>query len=80
MLRQTTEKVTKYIQEELSGFKNIQNTLPKRGIEWKLDIDKTRAAQFGAGINDVGAAVQMVTNGIKVGEYRPLDSEKRNRY
>ena len=75
-LRKATEKVTKYINEELNGFKNIQNTLPKRGIEWKLDIDKTRAAQFGAGINDVGAAVQMVTNGIKVGEYRPLDSER----
>jgi len=76
-LIQVTEQVTKYIKEQLSdGFKNIENTLPKRGVEWKLDVDKTRAAQFGASMNDVGAAVQMVTNGIKVGEYRPLDAEK----
>ena len=40
-----------------------------------MEIDKTRSAQFGASINDVGAAVQMITNGIKVGEYRPLDAD-----
>ncbi|MEC7865712.1 MAG: efflux RND transporter permease subunit, partial [Pseudomonadota bacterium] len=33
-------------------------------------------AQFGASLNDVGAAVQMVTGGIKVGEYRPLDADR----
>ena len=27
-------------------------------------------------MNDVGAAVQMVTGGIKVGEYRPLDADR----
>ena len=75
-LREATEKVTRFIEEEVEGLIDVENTLPKRGLEWKLVIDKTRAAQFGASTNDVGAAVQMVTNGIKVGEYRPLDADE----
>ena len=39
-------------------------------------MDRTKAAQYGAGLSDVGAAVQMVTNGIKVGEYRPLNIDR----
>ena len=39
-------------------------------------IDRTKAAQYGAGLSDVGTAVQMVTNGIKVGEYRPLNLDR----
>ena len=47
-----------------------------RGIEWELEINRTKAAQYGAGLSDVGASVQMVTNGIKVGEYRPLNLDR----
>ena len=75
-LMAATEKITRFIENEVGGLIDVENNLPKRGLEWKLDIDKTRAAQFGASLNDVGAAVQMVTNGIKVGEYRPLDADR----
>src|SRR5262249_2323919 len=34
------------------------------------------AAKYGASVNTVGTAVQLVTNGVKVTEYRPSDSDK----
>ncbi len=34
------------------------------------------AAKYGAGPNTVGTALQLVTNGVKVTEYRPSDSDK----
>jgi multidrug efflux pump len=45
------------------------------GIEWRLRVDRTEAARFGADISLVGTIVQLVTNGIKVGEYRPDDAD-----
>ncbi|MDG2060259.1 MAG: efflux RND transporter permease subunit [SAR86 cluster bacterium] len=73
VLAQATKKLKTYIENEVSGLMGLEDSVQQRGIEWRLKIDKTRAAQFGASLTDVGAAVQMVTNGIKVGEYRPLD-------
>ena len=45
------------------------------GIEWQIRVDRAEAARFGADISLVGAMVQLVTNGIKIGEYRPDDSD-----
>ena len=36
---------------------------------------KQKAAQLGVSVSDVGALVQMLTNGFKVGEYRPDDAK-----
>ena len=54
---------------------NIRSTLPYSLIEWRVDVDKQKAAQLGVSISDIGALVQMLTNGFKVGEYRPDDSK-----
>ena len=62
--------------ENMGSFKDIEDTSVARGIEWELEINRTKAAQYGAGLSDVGASVQMVTNGIKVGEYRPLNLDR----
>ena len=43
-------------------------------MEWSVEVDKQKAAQLGVSVADVGALVQMLTNGFKVGEYRPDDS------
>jgi multidrug efflux pump len=45
------------------------------GIEWQIKVDRAEAARFGADITLVGAMVQLVTNGIMIGEYRPDDSD-----
>ncbi|GAA5137743.1 efflux RND transporter permease subunit [Thalassotalea piscium] len=58
----------------LSGkFTDLEDTSPKPGIEWQLKVDRTLAATYGADAALVGSSVQMVTNGLKLGEYRPDD-------
>ena len=75
-LKSAIKKIRNYIETEVTGFTNIEDSSDRRGIEWELNIDRTKAAQYGAGLSDVGTAVQMVTNGIKVGEYRPLNLDR----
>jgi len=54
-------------------FTDIEDTGAKPGIEWQLIIDRNLAATYGADAALVGSSVQMVTNGLKLGEYRPDD-------
>jgi multidrug efflux pump len=63
------------IMEEHPAVTNIEDSRPLPGIEWQIDVDRAEAARFGADISLVGAMVQLVTNGIKIGEYRPDDSD-----
>jgi multidrug efflux pump len=62
--------------ETIPGVINAEDTRPMPGIEWRLKVDRTEAARFGADITLVGTIIQLVTNGIKVGEYRPDDSDE----
>ncbi|MCH7536805.1 MAG: efflux RND transporter permease subunit [Proteobacteria bacterium] len=61
--------------EQTPGIVNIEDSRPQPGIEWQIKVDRAEAARFGADISLVGAMVQLVTNGIKIGEYRPDDSD-----
>ncbi|MEW6989140.1 efflux RND transporter permease subunit [Colwelliaceae bacterium 6441] len=54
-------------------FTDIEDSGAKPGIEWQLKIDRSKAAIYGADAALVGSTVQMVTNGLKLGEYRPDD-------
>ena len=54
-------------------FTDIEDTGSKPGIEWQLIINRNKAATYGADAALVGSSVQMVTNGLKLGEYRPDD-------
>jgi len=56
--------------------RDLDDGQPLPGIDWKIEVDKAEAAKFGAGVNTVGSAVQLVTNGLKATEYRPVDSDK----
>ena len=57
-------------------IRDLDDGQPLPGIDWTIEVDKAEAAKYGAGINTVGAAVQLVTNGLKATEYRPADSDK----
>ena len=59
-----------------SDIRDLDDGLPLPGIDWKIEVDKSEAAKYGAGVNTVGSAVQLVTNGLKATEYRPVDSDK----
>ena len=63
------------LMESKPGIINIEDSRPLPGIEWQIKVDRAEAARFGADIALVGAMVQLVTNGIKIGEYRPDDSD-----
>ena len=63
------------LMEVTPGIINIEDSRPLPGIEWQIKVDRAEAARFGADISLVGAMVQLVTNGIKIGEYRPDDSD-----
>ncbi len=61
--------------ESIDGVFNVEDTRPMPGIEWQIEVDRAQAAKFGADITLVGNMIQLVTNGIKIGEYRPDDAE-----
>lgn len=56
-------------------LRDVEDTRPLPGIEWDLDIDRELAGRFGANAQSIGTAVQLVTNGVLVGKYRPDDSQ-----
>jgi len=60
--------------EKMPGLIDVEDSRPLPGIEWNLTIDRQQAGRFGADVTTIGAAVQLVTTGIKVGEYRPDDA------
>ena len=62
--------------ETYPGVLNAEDTRPNPGIEWRLIVDRAEAAKFGADVTLVGSIIQLVTNGIKLGDYRPDDSDE----
>lgn len=63
------------IMDEIGGFADVEDNRPLSGIEWRLEVDRERAARYGADVAVLGNAVQMITQGIKVSEYRPEDND-----
>ncbi len=61
--------------DQMEGVRDQQDDLPLPGIEWRLDIDREQAGRYQTGISSVGAMIQLVTNGILIGNYRPDNSE-----
>ena len=64
-----------YMRNEVDGLTNIFSSQPYPSVEWSVEVDKQKAAQLGVNVGDVGALVQMLTSGFKVGEFRPDDSK-----
>jgi len=62
--------------EQVGGFVDVTDSRPLPGVEWRLQVDRAEAARFGADISLLGYAVQMVTNGVKVAEYQPDDTDE----
>ena len=56
-------------------LQDVEDARPLPGIEWELNIDREEAGRYNASVAAVGAMVQLVTNGVLIGKYRPDDSE-----
>jgi len=59
----------------LGEFVDITDSRPLPGIDWKMEVDRQEAARFGTDISTIGSAVQLITNGIMLGDYRPDDAD-----
>ncbi len=71
LLDPVVAQVRDYIDAEVDGLRDVDDTRSLPGIEWELTVDRAQAALYNADVSLVGVAVQLVTNGVKVGEYRP---------
>jgi multidrug efflux pump len=69
------DRLRRYV-DQMEGLRNIEDTRPLPGIQWEFAIDRTQAAKFGADVTAVGNVLKLVTNGLKVTEYRPADSDE----
>jgi multidrug efflux pump len=61
--------------DEVGELIDITDNIPVPGIDWKLTVDREQAARFGTDISTIGSAVQLVTNGIMLGDIRPDDAD-----
>ena len=75
LLEPAVARVRGYLDAQVAGLRDVEDTRSLPGIEWNLAVDRAQAALYGADVLHVGIAVQLVTNGIKVGEYRPDKSD-----
>ncbi|MFW6093734.1 MAG: efflux RND transporter permease subunit [Pseudomonadota bacterium] len=73
-LEPTVARVREFV-DTLPELRDVDDTRSLPGIEWEIDVDRAQAALYGADVSQVGVAVQLVTNGVKVGEYRPQKAD-----
>lgn len=73
-LREITGTVRAHV-DTMEGLRDHEDDRPLPGIEWQINIDREQAGRYQAGIGSVGSMVQLVTNGVLIGKYRPDDSD-----
>lgn len=61
--------------DDIGGFVDVSDSRFIPGIEWQLRVDRAEASRYGADITTVGNLIQLVTNGIRIGSYRPNDTD-----
>ncbi|MCT7377236.1 efflux RND transporter permease subunit [Chelativorans salis] len=64
------------LMQELGGFTDVEDDTTVPGVEWRIQVDRRSAARFGADVTTLGQAVQLLTQGLKLAEYRPPDVEE----
>ncbi|MBB2973052.1 efflux RND transporter permease subunit [Mesorhizobium sp. RMAD-H1] len=64
------------LMQELGGFIDVEDDTQVPGVEWRIHVDRESAARFGADVATLGQAVQFLTQGLKLAEYRPEDVEE----
>jgi multidrug efflux pump len=61
---------------EIGGFTDVTDTLPLPGVEVAVIVDRAEAARYGADVSLLGQALQLLTRGITVADYRAEDAEE----
>lgn len=60
---------------DLGEFIDVTDSRPLPGIDWRMEVDRQEAARFGTDISSIGSAIQLITNGIMLGDFRPDDAD-----
>lgn len=60
----------------MEGIIEIEDTRPVPGIDWELKINRVEAGRLGLSVAEIGSAIQFVTDGALVAQYRPADTEE----
>ncbi|MEZ5783492.1 MAG: efflux RND transporter permease subunit [Rhizobiaceae bacterium] len=60
---------------KVPGVIDLSDGLPPPGVDWALEVDRAKAAQYGISPMAVGTAVQLVTTGLKLTDYRPAGAD-----
>lgn len=71
-----TRRLQSALESEFEGLRDVVNSAPLPGIQWEVEVDRAKASLYGADLTEVGRAVQLVTNGVRMAEYRPDDSDE----
>ena len=69
-------RVRDFMDTRVAGLRDIEDTRSLPGVEWNIDVDRAQAALYGADVSLVGLAVQLVTAGVKIAEYRPDNADE----
>lgn len=72
-LIETAGKIRAYLDADRE-LREVDDTRPLPGIEYQLEVDRAQAGKFSVDITQIGTAVQLITNGVLVGKYRPDDA------
>ncbi|ATX76695.1 MULTISPECIES: efflux RND transporter permease subunit [Reinekea] len=73
-LRAAVDLVVKRMQADVR-IKDVSDNRPLDGLEWRIDVDREAATRFGTDVATVGSSIRMITNGLKIGSYRPDDAD-----
>ena len=74
-LKTAAGQVRNLLENDVSGLIDFEDSRPLPGIEWVMSVDREMAGRFGTDVTSVGSVIQLVTNGILVGKYRPDDAQ-----
>ncbi len=58
----------------IQGTIDVEDTRSVPGIDWALDVDRREAGRYGTDVTTVGGFIQLMTNGMLAGRYRPDDA------
>jgi multidrug efflux pump len=64
------------LMDDLGGFVDVEDDRSLPGVELRVEVDHREAARYGADIGLLGNAVQMVSQGVRLGGYRPEDADE----
>jgi multidrug efflux pump len=62
--------------EEYDEIIEVEDSTPIPGIQWEYRVDRAQASKFGANVAVLGSFIELVTNGLRVSDYRPDDTDE----